>query len=193
MPAAATHFADPVHDAQQTFRCVLEAMARPARWHVVTAAPAPLPGLSPAATALALTLLDHEVAVWLGPGARASERQLRFSNAVVAVGEPAAADFAFLAADEYPGLAAFAPGRPVAPEQSTTAVIDVRGHTGATGLTCTGPGLAEPTELFCDGLPSAFATDWSRQSRDFPLGVDVLLTAADRVAALPRSVRLGDG
>lgn len=190
MATATTAFQDPVHDAQRTFRCALEAMARPAAWHALPVTPEPLPGLGPAATALALTLLDHEVTAWLGPGARAAGPGLRFACGVTMTEAPEQADFAFASAAELGALAAFAAGSDTAPETSATLVVEVDGHEGDTGLLCSGPGLAAPTPLRCCGLPPAFAAQWHRQAAGLPCGVDVFLTADGLLAALPRTVHL---
>ncbi|MDN3516426.1 phosphonate C-P lyase system protein PhnH [Aquisalimonas lutea] len=190
MATATTVFRDPVHDAQRTFRCALEAMARPATWQALPAAPEPLPGLGPGATALALTLLDHEVTAWLGPGARAAGPGLRFACGVAITEAPGQADFAFAAAAELGDLSAFAAGSDTTPETSATLVVEVDDHEGETGLLCSGPGLAAPTPLRCRGLPPAFAAQWRRQAGRLPCGVDVFLLAGRRLAALPRTVEL---
>ena len=183
-------FADPVHDAQATFRCALAAMARPTQWQLLPVKPDPMPGLTPASTALALTLLDHDVTAWLGAAARRAANDLRLACGVALVDEPAAADFALVTATELDTLAIFASGSAVAPETATTVVLEVDDHQRASGLTCSGPGLAEPSELHCSGLPPTFADQWHRQTEAFPCGVDVFLVTADRVAALPRTVQL---
>lgn len=190
MATAAAAFDDPVHDAQRTFRCALEAMARPAVWRTVPVVPAQLPGLGVAASALALTLLDQEVTAWLSPRAQAAATALRLSNAVSITATPGQADFAFAHAAEYPGLHVFAAGRPTAPEAAATLVLELSGCSAATGLTASGPGIAARIGLHGDDLPATFAGDWARQAQAFPLGVDVFLTAAERLAALPRSVQL---
>lgn len=190
MTTATTAFRDPVHDAQRTFRCALEAMARPATWHALPVVPEPLPGLGPGATALALTLLDHEVAAWLSPGARAAGPGLRFACGVTIAQAPEQADFAFASAAELGALSAFAAGSDIAPETSATLVVEVDGHDGDTGLLCSGPGLAAPTPLHCRGLPPAFAAQWHRQAESLPCGVDIFLVADRLLAALPRTVVL---
>ena len=93
-------FNDPVHDAQAVFRYALDAMAHPGLWYELRSMPQVLPGFSPAATALALTLLDHEVGVWLGASARRGVNALSLITGARRVDRPDEADFAFLAANE---------------------------------------------------------------------------------------------
>jgi alpha-D-ribose 1-methylphosphonate 5-triphosphate synthase subunit PhnH len=186
----ATGFSDPVHDAQQAFRWVLDAMARPAHWSQRPVCTPHLPGLSPAATALALTLVDSDTALHLGRSATDAEADLRRRCGARASDDPSAADFAFVSAAEFPGLDAFATGTDLAPEASTTLILEVDGADEATGLVATGPGLDEPAPLVAVGLPPDFATSWCEQFAHLPRGVDVLLTAGDALCALPRSIRL---
>ena len=71
-------FADPVGEAQATFRAVLDAMARPGRLHRVgerLTAPAPL---DPATAAVLLTLVDHETPLWLDAAAAAARDWMAF-------------------------------------------------------------------------------------------------------------------
>jgi alpha-D-ribose 1-methylphosphonate 5-triphosphate synthase subunit PhnH len=56
-----------------------------------------------------------------------------------------------------------------------------------------GPGLREPAILTVDGLPADFAERWRRNNALFPRGIDLILCAGDRIAALPRSVSVREG
>jgi hypothetical protein len=71
-----------VLDAQACFRAVLEAMSRPGRVQVLTAPPEVPPGLSPAAAAVLLTLVDADTKLALNAGA-AAEAWVRFHCAPV--------------------------------------------------------------------------------------------------------------
>jgi alpha-D-ribose 1-methylphosphonate 5-triphosphate synthase subunit PhnH len=60
-------FKNPVHDAQTTFRNLLEALANPGSQHQITALVEAPAGLNPACCAACLTLFDLETQVWLQP------------------------------------------------------------------------------------------------------------------------------
>ena len=65
-------FANPVGEAQMTFRAVLDAMARPGTMHRAgpdLTAPAPL---DPATAAVLLTLVDNEAPLWIDHEAAAA-------------------------------------------------------------------------------------------------------------------------
>ncbi len=70
-------FADQVIDSQACFRAVLEAMSRPGRVQQLAAPPEIPPGLSPAAAAVLLTLVDADTPLRLSAG-REAEAWVRF-------------------------------------------------------------------------------------------------------------------
>ena len=90
---AAPGFADPVDDAQQVFRHLLDAFAHPGRVVALPTSLSPPPGLWPSAAALALTLLDHSTPLFLD-AALAREpilSYLRFHTGAPIAATPAAA------------------------------------------------------------------------------------------------------
>src|SRR5689334_19681871 len=89
-------FAQPVDGAQTVFRRVLSAMSRPGR--IVEMPDALAAGdrpLQPAATSLALTLLDHETPVWLDSALGAAGDFIRFHCNASITDHPAESRFAF--------------------------------------------------------------------------------------------------
>jgi alpha-D-ribose 1-methylphosphonate 5-triphosphate synthase subunit PhnH len=184
-------FADPVLDSQRAFRGVLDAMAHPGR--VVTVdGPAGPPPLAPAATAVCLALLDFDTPLWLDASAATVEAvsYLRFHCGVPIVETPGAARFA-LSAD--PGalasLDAFDAGTDERPDLSATLVLQVAGLGDEGGRRLRGPGIAGTTRLTVGGAPWLWDAVRVNGAR-FPRGVDVLLCAGARLAALPRTVRV---
>jgi alpha-D-ribose 1-methylphosphonate 5-triphosphate synthase subunit PhnH len=185
-------FADPVTDAQLCFRSVLDAMARPGTVHRIGGIEPPAP-LCAAAGAALLTLVDHETPLWLEPAAEQARGWIAFH-----CGSPfvASSRAAFAMALTLPNLATLSVGTYEMPETSATLILQVTSLTpGLTpGLTLgrryrlSGPGVRTSAMLSAEGLSDDFAAIWQRNQTLFPCGIDVILCAGDRLAALPRTV-----
>ena len=175
-------FADPVTDAQTCFRAVLDAMAHPGR--IVhaggTRAPAPF---APATGAVLLTLADAETPVWLDAEATAALDWVRFHCGAPAA-EPGSAAFAVCL--HLPPLDAFGWGSHDGPETSATLLLQRPSLDAGPVLRLSGPGLREPVVVRL-GLPEDFVARWRPNHAAFPRGVDLIICAGDRLAALPRS------
>jgi alpha-D-ribose 1-methylphosphonate 5-triphosphate synthase subunit PhnH len=181
-------FADPVGEAQATFRAVLDAMARPARLHRVgerLTAPAPL---DQATAAVLLTLVDNETPLWLDAAAAAARDWLAFHCGAMIIGAPHGA--AFAVALSLPDLDALSAGTHEAPESSATLILQITALGTGVGYRLSGPGLREPAMLKADGLPAGFVADWQRNHALYPRGVDIILCAGTVLTALPRSVSI---
>jgi alpha-D-ribose 1-methylphosphonate 5-triphosphate synthase subunit PhnH len=186
-------FADPVLDSQQTFRAVLDAMAHPGRVVTVAALDAP-PPLQAAAAAVCLTLLDFDTPVWLDPAAATADvvAYLRFHCGAPVVGAPPTARFAVIADPvRMPPLEAFEAGTDERPDLSATIVVQVGSLTEGRGARLTGPGIERHARLEVTGAPALWPAARANAAR-FPRGVDVILCAGDRLAALPRTTRVED-
>lgn len=186
-------FADPVADAQKTFRAVLEAMSRPGT--IVTAPalpPAPAP-LAASAAALLLALVDYETPLWLDPAARqpAVLDYLRFHCGCPVVEQPDQAAFALVVdAATMPPLSAFHPGSDEYPDRSTTVIIQVPALDGGERWRLKGPGIRDQAIFNASQLPAGFK-GWVQDNHVlFPRGVDLLFAAPDQLAGLPRSTEL---
>jgi alpha-D-ribose 1-methylphosphonate 5-triphosphate synthase subunit PhnH len=183
-------FGDPVADAQQVFRCILDAMARPGR--VAELPPGILPaqesGLSDAAAAVALTLLDFETPVWLGAARRSAASFLRFQCGAPVIAEPESARFG-LAADvaELPALSAFDLGSEDFPDRSTTLILDVSALAAGDGIVVRGPGIEDRAWLRIAGLGAEFWRARAELEPLFPLGLDLVFTCGRLLAAMPRT------
>ncbi len=186
MSIAHPGFTDPVQDSQACFRAVLDAMARPGRVHAVAALDPP-PMLDPATAAVLLTLADADTPLWLDLAATAARDWIAFH-----CGAPtAAAEAATLALALGPvRLDAFPAGTDDAPELGATIILQVVALGRGAALELSGPGLAAPAILEVDGLRAGFVVEWAANHALFPRGVDVILCAGDRIAALPRTVQL---
>lgn len=184
-------FADPVLDAQSAFRAVLEAMSRPGRIATIDRPPeAPAP-LMPAAAAALLTLADIDTPVWSDAGERAAA-WLGFHAGCPIVPTPRAARFA-LATGAAPMLDALDPGTEEEPQLSATLILQVAALEAGSGWRLTGPGIEHAHHLHVTGLPADFLAQWRAQRPLFPCGVDVILCAGTRLAAMPRTVQIEEG
>lgn len=182
-------FLDPVREAQAVFRAVLDAMARPGTVHAVAGPLDPPPPLGRAAAAVLLTLADADTPVWLGPGFGSAAEWLAFHAGVAPAAGPADAAFAVGGAETELDL--FPAGSDVAPQDGATVILMVAALGTGDAFALRGPGVPpEGGTLRAEGLPDGFAGAWARNHARFPRGVEVILCAGDRLAALPRSVAL---
>jgi alpha-D-ribose 1-methylphosphonate 5-triphosphate synthase subunit PhnH len=190
-------FAQPVHDAQQVFRAVLEAMSRPGR---VQTLPAKVqqglepPGLGRVTTAVLLTLLDAETRAWLHPSLRsdAASAYLQFHTGVMHVDEAPRAHFAVVEADHAtPALwRELACGSDAVPQEGATLIVEVPSLEQGPALALRGPGVETVQTLRVGGLHAGFWQARAHLEAAFPLGIELILTCGDRLAALPRSTRV---
>lgn len=183
-------FADPVHDAQRAFRCVLDALSRPGR--PVTFGDQ-IPGL-PLGAALAhllLALTDDDTPVWWQPGQQDAARWLRFHTGALVADEPQQAGFAaIMDIGNMPALDNFCAGSAASPEQSSTLLLEVPSLDAGPALEWRGPGIQALQTVAIAGLPQGFWSQWQANHALFPQGVDIVFTCADRALGLPRTTRV---
>jgi alpha-D-ribose 1-methylphosphonate 5-triphosphate synthase subunit PhnH len=201
-------FADAVQGAQQVFRTLLDATARPGRvlrlpseaLHGLQAPPA----LGAGTTALLLTLLDAETSVRLGaaPAGDAALAYLRFhTGAREALPGDAAAFQAWRCTDAVDGCwAALDTGSDDAPQRGGTLIVEVDALHAApaplartdrhAGLRLHGPGIESAQDLRVDGLARSFWRERIALQPLFPRGIDLVLVCGTHIAALPRSTRI---
>ena len=182
-------FAEPGRDAQVTFRAVLDALSRPGMVRRVADVAPPTP-LSQSAAAVALTLLDIETPVHLGAWAADAAGWITFHSGA-RCGAPLASA-AFVLTRELPSFDALSSGGDEDPERSATVILEVAGIGAGRAYALTGPGIDGRATLRVDGLPADFFARWAANHALFPRGVDLILCAGDRVAALPRSVAVAE-
>lgn len=183
--------AAPVIENQATFRAVMDCMARPGGIRTLACIDAP-PPLMAGTAAIMRSLVDYETPVWLDDAladAAVAER-IRFQTGAAVVADPQQAAFGFIGnGADLPDFAAFSPGSEDYPDRSATLVVQVARFSGAM-FSLTGPGIRTEQMLAVEPLPDDFVDRWSANQVLFPRGIDLLLVAGDRVAALPRTVRV---
>ena len=187
-----TAFADPVLDSQRTFRAVLEAMAHPGRIGDVGGSVAPPPPVGAASAAVALTLCDFETTLWADPSLDAFARAwLCFHTGAPLVKDPGRAAFALVVDIAHlPPLGAFYCGSDERPDGSATVIVQVDALEAGAGVRLTGPGIVDECFLTAQGVPDVWWAELSENRALFPRGVDVVLAAGSRLAALPRTTRV---
>lgn len=199
-------FRDATLGAQQSFRCLLSAMAGPGQ--VLSLPSEALDGVTPpnadlslGATALLLSLLDADTRLLLNldsaQDAASAHAYFRFHTGAVGTAQPGEADFSLVPA---PALSAewwtqLRQGSDDNPQLGATLLIEVSHleHSAqATGCTLTlrGPGIEHEQTLSVGGLPADFWAWRQAQQALMPRGVDLVLVCGTRIAALPRSTRL---
>ena len=186
-------FADPVHDSQAVFRAVMRAMARPGTIETLgfDLASPPLPV---AAAAACLALADFETPLWLSPSLQrntAIADYLRFHTGATLANAPNSAAFVVVdARRDLLELAEFAQGTAEYPDRGATVILICDYLRAEAPLSLSGPGIQKCVELGFSPMPEGFAKQWAINRAAFPLGVDMILTAGDTLACLPRSTRI---
>lgn len=189
-------FEDPVIGAQHCFRGILAAMSEPGTCHQLTQSVEAPDGLSLAGAQCLLTLVDAETPLWLAPSLAGAADYVRFHCNAQIVAEAAMASFAVLNGnDESPLLAAFGPGDERYPDRSATLIMQCESLSGGVTPLLSGPGIKEGRERGAPsfaplGLRASFWTEAAANHDRYPLGLDFIFTAGDKIACLPRSTRI---
>lgn len=185
-------FADPVFDAQATFRTIMDAMARPGTLGTFAPIVSPPRPMGLAMGAIASALIDVDTPFWLDATLDADgaiRNWLAFHTGASAT-QRAAASFALVGDASALDLAGFALGSQEYPDRSATVLVEVPDLHGGQPLTLQGPGIDQRIVVSPQGLPADFAAQWAGNTGLFPRGVDLILTCGSDIICLPRSTRL---
>lgn len=204
---------DPVFDAQEHYRILLDAMARPGKINIlprlllsvpVATQGAITPIFTDAAALIGFALLNSDVSFYVdGPGADLVTRYL-IVNTSARPAELEEADFVFSSGHVSAVLIeAMKKGSLPYPEEGATLVASVgalatepsglgTGNAGSDlALTLQGPGIADKQTFYVHGLNATLVEALQQSNMEFPLGIDLILTDGDgRVACIPRSSRI---
>jgi alpha-D-ribose 1-methylphosphonate 5-triphosphate synthase subunit PhnH len=183
-------FLTPVFDAQRVFRALLTALSEPGRILAIPALCAPPQPLDPAAAALVLALCDADTPVWLAPPLGSAGDFIRFETAAPIVADPQEAQFVVSDLAHRPPLTTLKQGTPEYPDRASTLLLAVPALEENSGWRLSGPGIPDRRRLSVHGTGADFVAERQAQESRFPLGVDLVFVARDRLAALPRSTRL---
>ena len=178
-------FGDAPREAALIFRAAMNAIAKPGTIEDVSGV-APPDGLSPAAGALILTLCDADTPVHLASATNtpALRKWIAF-HCGAPLAQASEAAFAVGTWESLLPLEDFPLGTPEYPDRSATLIVEVP-LLEARGSRLTGPGIKDAAHL---SLPDEAAC--RANAAQFPLGLDFFFTQGTRLAALPRSTRIG--
>jgi alpha-D-ribose 1-methylphosphonate 5-triphosphate synthase subunit PhnH len=187
-------FEDPVSGPQQTFRAILEAMAYPGQLIKLTSKLHMPELLNTASAAACLTLLDDETPFWT---------DLSWNSSVInwfqtqcgcsVVTEPCMARFALITQPAImPPLENFKIGDDKHPESAATLIVQVERFNDRQVKILSGPGIKKTIHFGPVGIKPNFWEEWQLQAALFPLGVDAFFTCNDILAALPRTIQVGN-
>ncbi len=184
-------FENPTYDSIKVFRAVANAMSKPgAIFHVQVLPPAP-PQLAPACAALCLTLLDRDTPLWMQNNLPVVSDYLRFHCGCPITPDEGEASFALMSnMTALPALDLFNAGSAEYPDDSATLLIQVASLSNATGVKLSGPGLREPIYLDAAGVSADYWRALQASRARFPLGVDIIFTCGEHIAALPRTTQV---
>ncbi|HWR29680.1 MAG TPA: phosphonate C-P lyase system protein PhnH [Negativicutes bacterium] len=187
---------DKVFDTQKIFRVLLDVMARPGTMQELVLPPLNAPrGFHRHTAAIAFTLLDEATTFGLIPYNEEWERYIRLNTGACRE-ENCRADYLIVqGGNVWPECERFNRGSLASPEKSSTLIVNVESITeeaqAETALLLKGPGIEATNRVGLRGLHERNIQAVKELNNEFPLGVDVILVdAAGKVCALPRSVRI---
>jgi alpha-D-ribose 1-methylphosphonate 5-triphosphate synthase subunit PhnH len=186
-------FSDPVHDAQVSFRVLLDVLARPGTTRSIDVVLDDDVGRRwpAAAFAAVLTLADFSTPVWLQQPDEALAQAIRFHTGAPLVDESREAAFAYISDPaKMPPLDGFSHGTPEAPQHSATLLIRVAALEGGRPLTLTGPGIRSDIRIAPVGVADSFWHERVALSAQAPCGIDCYFFCGRSVIGVPRTTRV---
>ncbi len=186
-------FPEPVKNAQNIFRYLLDAMSRPGEIQSIKTFTETVSTCNATTIASALTLLDYETPFWLSDSLNTQEvsEYLIFHTGA---GKMETADkAAFLLVgniSELPALKEFSLGSPEYPDRSATILLAVPSFESGTEVKLSGPGIKEEITFSAESLNVDFWKMAQANNALYPQGVDFFFCTEDAIAALPRSTTI---
>jgi alpha-D-ribose 1-methylphosphonate 5-triphosphate synthase subunit PhnH len=193
---------DQVFDAQEHYRLLLDAMARPGTINVLpTMSLSAPPALTGAAALLGFGLLNADVSFYADGETADTVTRYLVVNTAARPESVDKADFVFAAGTASAALVTgMKRGILPYPDEGATLIVSVEAMASeaeALGgkphltLTLEGPGIRGKRSFFVQGLRSEIITGLQQSNLEFPLGIDLILTdPGHRIACIPRSSRV---
>lgn len=186
-------FSDPVVEAQDVFRTVLEVLSRPGRIATLDPLEHVPDTLMPATAAIALTLFDSFTPVYLDPDLRTADAQtyLKFQTGCPLTEDPGKAAFAIVSVEQMDKtFKAFSIGQPEYPDRSTTLIVQAPDIQADEGVRLSGPGIKDSCLMAVGGMSAGNWKAIQLNNALFPLGMDFIFAAGSKVSGLPRSTKV---
>lgn len=188
-------FGDAVHDSQEVFRLLLDALARPGRiFSIENALPdydAVSTGVPLAAYASMLALADYSTPVFLQQENRALSDALRFHTGAPLAARAADAVFAYVHdASALPSLEDFSLGSAESPETAATLFVRVESLSAGAPSMWRGPGIQNAHSVAIAGLREGFWAERAALASRFPCGIDCYFVAGGSLVGLPRTTEV---
>lgn len=187
---------DPVFDAQQDFRKIMDATARPGKVVQLKDDELNLPeGLNPSAALLGFALLNADVTFFADNDAQKEGFLIvNTSSSPVSLEE---ADFVFTTAQKANQILEDAKeGTLEYPETAASLIISVdqvseEPLNNSVFIELSGPGVDVSKEVYIKGLEVEFFQNLKEKNIEYPIGVDTYLADnAGNLMVLPRSTKL---
>ena len=197
---------DQVFDAQEHYRILLDAMARPGTINVLPRMSLTTPpAITGAAALVGFALLNADVSFYADGEAADVVTRYLVINTAARPESPGEADFVFAAGTASAALLAdMKKGTLPYPDEGATLVASVEalasevqalgqalGGKPHLALTLEGPGVAGKRTFFVTGVSSELVAGLQQCNQEFPLGIDLILAdPGHRIACIPRSSRV---
>lgn len=183
-------FIDPVHEAQHTFRALMDALAQPGKPQILKTHLTSWEKLSPACAASCLTLMDLDTRVWLDPTVEDLVKQwlVFHSGCQITVAVEEALFAVITNIEELPPLKQCFWGTAEDPERSATLLVQLPALTGGPIVELQGPGIPEKRAI-APRLPADFWPQWDENYAAYPRGVDVFFYCDRTIMGLPRTTK----
>lgn len=183
-------FSDPVFESHQVFKKVLDGMSSPGSIKSMSVKCESPDAIYQATATLCLTLFDSDTRIWLSHSDSELEKWLKFHCGCQIVKDENAskADFAIIAKNStLPDLDMFSAGTPEGPDKSATIILEVKNLNEGTTYITAGPGIKEENQFSATGLDEKLLDHMRRNKAIFPMGTDVIITAAEKIVCLTRT------
>ncbi|MEM7109901.1 MAG: phosphonate C-P lyase system protein PhnH [Bacteroidota bacterium] len=184
---------DEVFEAQEHFRIIMDAMARPGSIHKLDGGIEELEGVNKATCLVAFTLLDSNVTFYQRFSETFDEYLILNTSSSPAQAEQA--DFLFLNGNEEMDqvIEQAKEGDPEYPEKGAFLIIQVakisyERFNNSHEVILNGPGVKAEQPIYLEGIEKSILEIIKEKNVEYPLGVDTLLTdPRGNTVGIPRS------